>query len=179
MRISALEEYGLRCLLALSQAGVKGQLSISEIAAREGLSVPYASKLLSILRRAGLVEAIRGRHGGFRITRPAESINLLEVITTLGGPLIEPMHCTKYSGRLEKCVHLGNCSVFYVLSGLAGYIGDYLSEMTLADILNGNTIARIRQIESKVRIANSDIPIKESYNTYVENVKPSRIQEKH
>jgi Rrf2 family iron-sulfur cluster assembly transcriptional regulator len=55
MRISAVEEYGLRCLVALARKGPDSQLSISEIAELEGLSVPYASKLLAILRRAGLV----------------------------------------------------------------------------------------------------------------------------
>ena len=56
MRISSVEEYGLRCLLALANKGQSARLSISEIADLEGLSVPYTSKLLSILRRENLVE---------------------------------------------------------------------------------------------------------------------------
>jgi len=64
MRITAVEEYGLRCLLNLAREGAKAQLSISEIAEMEGLSVPYTSKLLSILRKSGLVLAARGRGGG-------------------------------------------------------------------------------------------------------------------
>jgi len=59
MRITAVEEYGLRCLLALARQGQGKQLSIPEIAEMEGLSVPYVSKLLAILRRAGLVTAER------------------------------------------------------------------------------------------------------------------------
>src|SRR5512141_1068447 len=106
MRISAVEEYGLRCLLALARKGPKDQLSISEIAEQEGLSVPYASKLLAILRRAGLVTAERGRGGGFSIAREPKEINLYEVMTSLGGPLIDPNHCQKYSGQLNQCVHV-------------------------------------------------------------------------
>lgn len=152
MRISALEEYGLRCLLALADAGPGAQLSISVIAEKEGLSVPYASKLLAILRQAELVKAVRGRGGGFCITRAPEEINLLEVITALGGPLIDPGHCTKYTGQMEQCVHRDNCSIIYVLSGVAGYIGDYLATTTLVDVLQGNILDRIKKIQSKVTI---------------------------
>ena len=140
MRISALEEYGLRCLLALAKEGSDGQLSINDIAEREALSVPYASKLLSILRKAKLVSSVRGRKGGFCIARPADQITLYEVITALGGPLIDPDHCTRFSGQLDTCVHSGGCTVHHVLGSLAGYIGDYLRNTSLKDVLEGLTL---------------------------------------
>lgn len=140
MRISALEEYGLRCLLALAQEGQGGQLSISEIADKEGISIPYASKLLSILKKTGLVKAIRGRTGGFSITRIPQEITLLEIITALGGPLIDPKHCTKFSGQLEKCIHTEGCTVHYTLAGLALLMGEFLSKTSLEDIKRGADI---------------------------------------
>jgi Rrf2 family protein len=103
MRISAVEEYGLRCLIQLARKGPSDQLSISEIAELEGLSIPYASKLLAILRRAGLVTAERGRGGGFSIAKQPSEVNLYEVLTALGGPMIDPNHCNKYSGQLSQC----------------------------------------------------------------------------
>ncbi len=164
MRISALEEYGLRCLLTLAKVGTTGQMSISDIAKKEGLSVPYASKLLAILRKAKLVNAVRGRGGGFCITREPEQINLLEVITALGGPLIDSDHCEKFSGQLDTCVHDKDCTVKYVLSGLAGYIGDYLTETSLTDILNGDILQRVKTIESKV-----DLSAQPSFEEYFKN----------
>lgn len=152
MRISALEEYGLRCLLSLAQIGVGRQLSIAEMAEKEGISVPYASKLLSILRGTGLVKAVRGRGGGFGIARPADQINLLEVITALGGPLIDSDHCHKFSGQLDTCVHTANCSVHYTLVGLSRLIGKFLSGVTLADVLNGPGLDGTTVIESKVSL---------------------------
>lgn len=139
MRISALEEYGLRCLLALAREGEDGQLSINDIAEREALSVPYASKLLSLLRKANLVSSVRGRKGGFGIARPADEITLYEVITALGGPLIDPDHCTRFSGQLDVCVHSDSCTVHHVLGSLAGYIGTYLRNTTLRDVIEGLT----------------------------------------
>ena len=152
MRISALEEYGLRCLLALAKEGQDGQLSISEISELEGLSVPYTSKLLSILRKSKLVNAVRGRGGGFRIARNPNEINLLEVITALGGPLIDPNHCDRYSGQLDKCIHTDNCSVQYTLAGLSRIVGQFLSSSTLEDIIQGNNINDLIQLESKVTL---------------------------
>jgi Rrf2 family iron-sulfur cluster assembly transcriptional regulator len=122
--------------MALARKGPNRQLSIAEIAEIEGLSVAYASKLLSILRRTGLVTAVRGRGGGFCITRHPREVTLFEVITALGGPLIAPDHCTRFTGQLERCVHTGNCSVHEVLDGLAGYLGELLSGTTLQDLID-------------------------------------------
>ncbi len=155
MRISAVEEYGLRCLLALARVGVDGQLSISEIADQEGLSVPYASKLLAILRRAGLVTAERGRGGGFSIARAPRDINLYEVMTSLGGPLIDPNHCQKYSGQLNECVHVGQCSISDVLGGVAGYVQSFLSQTSLEDLLTSEKAKVIKRTEDHVRLAES------------------------
>jgi Rrf2 family transcriptional regulator, iron-sulfur cluster assembly transcription factor len=142
MRITAVEEYGLRCLLALARQETTGQLSISEIAEREGLSVPYASKLLGMLRKAGLVIAARGRSGGFTIARDPKEISMYEVLTSLGGPLIDPNHCQKYTGQLHECVHVNNCSVHDILGGLAGFVQDFLSKTTLHDIINATGVHR-------------------------------------
>lgn len=136
MRISSLEEYGLRCMMALARTGLDGQLSIPEIAKCEGLSVPYASKLLSILRKAKLVNAVRGRGGGFCISRSSSEITLLDVITSLGGPMIDPDHCNKFSGKEEECVHREDCSVHNLFNSLAGFMEDMLSKTTLQDILD-------------------------------------------
>jgi Rrf2 family protein len=139
MRITATEEYGLRCLLVLARKGPQVQLSIADIAEAEGISVPYASKLLAMLRKAELVTAVRGRKGGFCIAREADQINLLEVITALGGPLIDPDHCSKRTGRLDVCVHGDRCSVHDVLGGLAGIVGQFLKGTTLQNVIDGDT----------------------------------------
>jgi Rrf2 family protein len=147
MRISSIEEYGLRCLVAVARKGQNGQLSISEIADMEGLSIPYAAKLMSTLRRSGLVNAVRGRGGGFCITRHPDEINMLEAITALGGPLIAPDHCTRYTGQLDRCVHVGDCTVHEVLHGLAGYLGSILSGTSLQDLIDSKNVSSGKGID--------------------------------
>ena len=175
MRISALEEYGLRCLLSLAQAGCDRQLSISDMAQKEGISVPYASKLLSVLRKTGLVRAVRGRGGGFCLARPASEINLLEVITGLGGPLIDPNHCRRYSGNLDKCIHTENCSVHYTLVGLSRLVGEFLSRTTLEDVLNGPGLADVATIKSRVVLPET-LDSNERHQTEVETDQNVRAQ---
>ena len=145
-----MEKYGLRCLVTLARHGVGEQLSISDIAEMEGLSIPYTSKVLSALRQADLVVAARGRSGGFSIARDPKEIKLYDIITALGGPIIDSDHCTKHTGQKSQCVHVGRCSVHDVLAGLAGYIQYYLSLTTLQDLLS-DTGMSFQQLGDRAR----------------------------
>jgi len=90
MKVSAQEEYGLRCMLQLARRhkdGGAGPLTLAEVARDEGLTVAYAAKLVRRLRRAGLVKSILGRAGGYSLSRPAHDISVLDVLTALGGKL--------------------------------------------------------------------------------------------
>src|SRR5215469_16076105 len=78
MKITSQEEYGLRCLMRLARVEDGHSLTIPEIAAAERLSPPYVAKLLSVLRQAGLIASVRGRTGGYHLTRPAAEVSLGE-----------------------------------------------------------------------------------------------------
>src|SRR5271165_5441788 len=99
MKITAQEEYGLRCLLRLARVHRGLPLTIPEIAAAENLSVPYVGKLLTVLRQAGLIDSVRGRTGGYHLSRPPAEIHLGAVMRTLGEPLFEdPGYCDRHAG---------------------------------------------------------------------------------
>src|SRR5438132_13361076 len=106
MKISAQEEYGLRCLLRLSQAEQQA-LTLPEIAAAEGLSTAYVAKLMAVLRDAGLIDSVRGRSGGYRLAQAPEDIGLGSLLLVLGEPLFdEPGYCDRHAGISEDgCVH--------------------------------------------------------------------------
>ena len=69
MKLSAQEEYGLRCLLYMARSGETKSHSIPEISRAEGLSVPNVAKLMRILRLGGLVASVRGQAGGYTLSR--------------------------------------------------------------------------------------------------------------
>jgi Rrf2 family protein len=138
MKITAQEEYGLRCLLRLAKAGTGQSLSIPEIAAAEGLSVPYAGKLLAVLRQAGLIASVRGRSGGYRLARDPAMIGLGSVLMTLGEPLfVEPEYCQRHAGTESDghCVHQNGCTLRGLWQTLEGWIRHTLDQVTLADLL--------------------------------------------
>ncbi len=140
MKITAQEEYGLRCLLRLAAvpAGSEFPLGIRDIAEAEGLSVPYVAKLLAILRQAGLIESVRGRQGGYRLARPAEEISLGEALRVLGEPLFEESsYCENHASPEghDTCVHSNDCAVRAVWRGLDDLIAGVLNRVSLAELL--------------------------------------------
>lgn len=148
MKISALEEYGLRCLLQLAQDGaVPGagtSLSARQIAEREALTLDYAGQILGALRRAGLVTSLRGVHGGFRLARPATEITVGQVFRALGGALADDI-CEQYTGTRDVCTHASGCHVAPVWAELARRIYGFLDGVTVADIAAG-TFERTPQL---------------------------------
>ena len=85
MKLSANEEYGIRCLVRLAYAFEGQGLTIPEISQAEGVSPAYAAKILRVLRKGGFVKAARGKEGGYTLARPAESIVIGDVMDSLGG----------------------------------------------------------------------------------------------
>jgi Rrf2 family protein len=139
MKITAQEEYGLRCLLKVAQASDGNSFTRHEIAAAEGLSVPYAAKLLSVLRQAGFLESVRGRLGGYRLALPPEQIGLGSLLLALGEPLFdEPSYCEKHAGTAEgvsSCVHTAGCSLRALWHTLEQWMRHSLDQITLADLM--------------------------------------------
>src|SRR5919202_4075419 len=134
MKISAQEEYGLRCLLQLATLAPGETLTLPQIAAREGISQANAGKLLWILNKAGLVASTRGTKGGYRLARPATEGRLSEVIKVLDEDVLAS-HCKSYTGVLDSCVHNGNCGIRPVIVGLHEVVEQALSNITLAQLV--------------------------------------------
>ena len=137
MKITAQEEYGLRCLVRLAHAEAQSA-TLPEIAAGEGLSVPYAAKLLAVLRQAGIIDSVRGRSGGYRLAKAPASIGLGSLLLALGEPLYDdPGYCQRHAGIAEdgNCVHHGGCSLRALWHTLEHWIRSSLDQITLADLL--------------------------------------------
>ena len=135
MKISAQEEYGLRCLLQLARTPQGQLVTVREIAAKEGLSSPYAEKLLRVLAKAGLVHSVRGVKGGYVLNRPASSVTLGEVVRALGQVPDTGRICRQFTGTQDACVHFSNCGIRSAWSGLTTYIQTFLSQTTLAQLV--------------------------------------------
>lgn len=135
MKLSANEEYGLRCLVRLGYTGRGGSLTIPEISQAEGVSTAYAAKILRVLRKGGFVKAARGKEGGYTLARPAEAIVIGEVIDTLGGRLFESNFCESHAGQVPICTRSVDCSVRSLWRAVQVAVDHVLSRATLRDLL--------------------------------------------
>src|SRR5947208_8910833 len=86
MKVSTRAHYGLRAMTELARVYGQGALSLSEIATREHLPLPYLEQVIGPLRKAGLVEGTRGAHGGYRLARAPRGISVGEIVRVLDGP---------------------------------------------------------------------------------------------
>lgn len=139
MKISAQEEYGLRCLLQLAILSEGESLTLPQIAEREGISVANAGKLMWLLNKAGFVQATRGTKGGYSLARPAGEIRLSEVIKVLDEDVLNK-HCESYTGVLQTCVHKGDCGIRPVIVGLHEIVENALSQITLAQLVGSEAV---------------------------------------
>jgi Rrf2 family protein len=135
MKISALEEYGLRCLLRLSQCDGDNSLTINEISEQEGLSVPNVRKLMMLLREAGLVRSVRGRLGGYRLKGDPSEITLGQIVESLGGRMFDSEFCGRFSGDVSLCINSRACSVRSLWGVLDGLISGVLHRIRLSDLI--------------------------------------------
>ena len=140
MKITAQEEYGLRCLLTLAQAEPGVSLTIPEIAGAEGLSHAYVAKMLAVLRHAGLIESVRGRTGGYRLAKKPGDVSLGSVMRVLGEPLFEdPGYCQRHAGPEAEgfCVHHEGCTLKALWQTLEEWMRHTLDRITLDDLSRG------------------------------------------
>ncbi len=132
MKISSLEEYGIRCLAQLARSQRK--LTIAEIAEAEGLSLENAAKILARLRTLGLVRSLRGKEGGYLLARPPSEIAVSQIIEGMAGTVFEFDRC-KSAADGTACVHDVGCGLRPVWEHLGGLIHSFLASITLADVV--------------------------------------------
>ena len=134
MKITAVEEYGLRCVLRLAREPAGHALTVAQIAGREGLTVPHVGKLMAILRQAGLVDSVRGRGGGYVLPRHPSLISVEQVLNALGEPLFDASYCQSHPGTQSVCNHQVDCSIRSVWEMLGEMIQRVLRQTSLADL---------------------------------------------
>lgn len=106
MKLSTKGRYGSRLMLALAINNGKGPMFLKDIAREEEISEKYLSQLIIPLKSAGLVNAGRGAHGGYTLSKPPSQIKLIQVVQAVEGPLM-PVECVNnpsVCNRVDRCV---------------------------------------------------------------------------
>lgn len=139
MKITAQEEYGIRCLLQLGRVEDGASLTIPEISKAEGISKEYVAKLMRVLRKGGLVRSVRGQAGGYVLARPLDKMPLSEVMAVLGGRLYDAAFCDNHAVEGTCSQMQKGCTVRSLWRSVQDVVDQVLSRTTLADLLRPET----------------------------------------
>ena len=131
MKLSTRGRYGVRAMLELALNSGKGPVPLRDLASRQEISAKYLEQLLIPLKGAGLVKSVRGARGGYMLARDPEHISLYDIVRSLEGPLA-PVECVQDP---QYCDRVGGCTVHLVWGEMGTMLVDFLSGMTLADMV--------------------------------------------
>lgn len=129
MRISSKGEYGLRALFDLALHYGQGPVRSRDIAERQAIDENYLNQLLIQLRRAGLVQSLRGPQGGHVLARAPREISLLEAVRAMEGPIVETAEGIQPSPQVHDAAVLQG-----VWDGLRDAAESYLADLTLEEL---------------------------------------------
>jgi len=135
MKLTAHEEYGLRCLLQIGKQWPDGNLTIPEVSKKEGITIHHAGKILQILRQGGFLKSVRGQIGGYSLALAPGQIVMRDVLALLGGRLYEEEFCDNHRGRVRACTHSSDCSIRSLWRTIQAAVDDVLAKTTLSDLL--------------------------------------------
>jgi len=111
----------------------EGPVPLREIAKKENISYQFLEQIFLPLRRAGLIDSVRGAKGGYTLAKAPGAIKVGDIIRTLEGP-IAPVECVA-EGNEEKCVRTEACLTRGIWEKLRDRMSEVLDEITLADII--------------------------------------------
>ena len=136
MRVTTWTEYSLIITIHLARrrATAAGPIAARELAEQERLPADYVEQILLRLRRAGLVESVRGAKGGYFLGRSPAEISVRDVMTASEHQTFE-MNCDHHPVNAERCAPGAACSIRPVWVALQQRIDDLLGGITLADLL--------------------------------------------
>ena len=131
MKITAQSRYALRILVDIAASGGKGPRTIKEIAASQGISEKFISRIAVPLRRAGLLATERGVNGGLRLARFPDKITLLDIVTATDGPL-SLVRCLSRPG---VCQRQGRCAAEKAWGRVNDALSAALRRVKLSDVV--------------------------------------------
>ncbi len=135
MMVSTKGRYALTVMVELARKGENGYVSLSDIAESENLSMKYLESIISILNKGGMLKSQRGKNGGYMLARDPGDYNINEILLLTEGTLA-PVNCIMQEG--VQCEKAATCSTLPLWAGLDRVIDNYLSGITLEDIITGN-----------------------------------------
>lgn len=123
--------YALRAMADLAMH--EGWVSLGDVAKRQNISRKYLEQVIAHMHKAGYVESLRGKHGGYRLVRPAEEYTLGEILRATEGSLA-PVQCLT-CGQEQLCPQITTCPSAGIWKDLGKVTSAFLDSKTLKDLI--------------------------------------------
>jgi len=130
MRLTTKGRYAVTAMLDLALHATKSPVPLADISQRQGISLSYLEQLFARLRKQGLVDSARGPGGGYRLSRAANEIAVVEVINAID----EKVNVTRCGGKGD-CHDGQPCLTHELWMDLSGQIHQFLSNITLGQLV--------------------------------------------
>ena len=131
MIVSTKGRYALRVMIDLAEHQADKYVPLKEVAARQEISEKYLENILKVLVQNGFLEGLRGKGGGYRLTRSPEQYTVEEILNLTEGNLATVSCLTPGA---PTCHRMAECRTYNMWKGLDEMISDYFSKITLADL---------------------------------------------
>ena len=138
MRLTTKGRYAVTAMLDLAFHSQIKPVTLTDIAARQTISLSYLEQLFARLRRANMVKGFRGPGGGYTLADAAQNINIADIIAAVD----EPIDATKCGGE-ANCQNEKSCLTHDLWMGLSDQIREYLKGITLAQLLEKHNVKEI------------------------------------
>jgi len=145
MRLSTVGRYALRAMVDLALNAEGEPVLCKEIAERQEVSNQYLSQLFLKLRRAGLIESVRGPGGGYVLARDAAQISARDVLRAVDETL-DPVFCVD-EGQELACPRVDGCPTHWLWARLGDAIHRVLDSVTVAELCQHSGQATAQQID--------------------------------
>ena len=133
MKISTKGRYALRMMLDMAQHQKNGPVALKDIAERQNVSKKYLEQIALILSQEGILQGTRGHQGGYRLVMNPSELTVYRILEIVEGSM-HPVACLDHAPN--ACERCNGCETLYIWEGLDRVIQEYLSSMTLQDVLD-------------------------------------------
>lgn len=133
--VSTKGRYALRVFIDLAEHNSGAYIPLSDIAKRQEISEKYLESIVSVLSKRGLVDALRGKGGGYRLNRSPDEYTVADILYAVEGPLV-PVACLE--SKPNRCERASVCKTIGMWTHLEEIINNYLQSVTIGDLIREN-----------------------------------------
>jgi Rrf2 family iron-sulfur cluster assembly transcriptional regulator len=148
MRLTTKGRYAVTAMLDIALHRERGPVSVADVAERQGISGAYLEQLFGKLKRAGLLQSVRGPGGGYELARPLCEISVSHIIAAVG----EGVDATRCKGAAD-CQDGATCLTHDLWTALSNSIDQFLSGITLEQLVSQRQVQHVAMRQDSQLIA--------------------------